>query len=92
MVVTAIYQSQSFFSQLCTVIEIHELKLKKKNNKMNCNCEMTFYNVNNFPLSDFGHSLRHPFMKMDSGLSTYCHGNADFPGANPHHPQWHIQG
>ena len=34
-----------------------------------------------FPLSNFGHFLSfdhwYPFMKTDSGLSAYCHGNAD---------------
>ena len=40
----------SFVSQLCSVIEIHELKLKKNNNKMkNSKNELVSR------LSDFGH-------------------------------------
>ena len=60
MVVMDIYNStQSFVSQLCTVFEIRELKLKNNNNNNNKekmkNCEYA-----TFLWSNFGHILRNP--------------------------------
>ena len=46
--------------------------------------KMNFYNFNRYPIlvifwgpPYFDH--RYPFVKTDSGLSAYCHGNVDFP-------------
>ena len=99
MVVMDIYlyiSIQSFVSQLCTVFEICELKLKKKkkkkNNNNNNNKEKMKNsenaNFNNFPAVQFWsyfdepHILTigiYPFVKTDSRLNAYCHGNVDFP-------------
>ena len=48
---------------------------------------MNFYKFNNFPVVQFWSFFEDPhiltigtlFVKTDSGLSAYCHGNADFP-------------
>ena len=42
---------------------------------------MNFSNFNNFPVVQFWSYFdhRYPFVKTDSGLSAYYHGNTDFP-------------
>ena len=81
--------SQSFVPQFSPVIEIYELKLNNDNNNNNKNnemknCEMTILTTFLYLIlvifsgpPYFDH--RNPFVKTDSGLSAYYHGNADFP-------------
>ena len=61
---------------------IRELKIWKVTTRWRI-VKMNFYNFNNFPVIRFCwgppyFDHRYPFVKTDSGLSAYCHGNADF--------------
>ena len=64
--------TQSFISHLPLVIEIRLSKLKKKNNnnkeKMK-NCEMNFYNFNNFPVVQFWSFFEDPHISTIGTLS-----------------------
>ena len=73
--------TQNFVSQFCPVIEIHELKLKKKNNNKMKNCENELLPILVIFLGPPYFHPRYPFVKTDSRLSVYCHGNAECMGA-----------
>ena len=70
--------TQSFVSQLCTVFEIRELKLKKKKNNNNNNnnkkekmknSENELYNSNNFPVVQFWSFFEDPHILTVGTLS-----------------------
>ena len=70
--------TQSFVSQLCTVFEIRELKLKKKKKKNNNNnnkkekmknSKNELYNSNNFPVVQFWSFFEDPHILTVGTLS-----------------------